>query len=303
MSDLLIHTNDLSYRFGQKLVLDKVNLKVPKNSIYGFLGPNGAGKTTTIKLLLGLLSCTNQSIHVFGKSIQTHRLEILQNTGALVETPSVYRHLSGRDNLLAANAIYCKSRKRIDEVLEIVSLTSVASQKVGTYSLGMIQRLSIALALLPDPQLLILDEPSNGLDPNGIIDIRNLLLHLNQNFNKTIFISSHLLAEVEKLTTNVGIINRGKLLFQGSMEELNSLSKAGVLIKTSNANEIQRILLENQISTLLIDDLTAQVLNTDENRIAKIIQILVSSNIDIYSVIPDKKSLEDIFLDITNNFN
>jgi ABC-type multidrug transport system ATPase subunit len=198
---MVINTNGLTFNFGSQTVVKELSLQVPEGSIYGFLGPNGAGKTTTIKLLLNLLQTQEGGIEIFGFDFKTHRTEILSQVGSLIEQPAIYAHLTGRENLIN-RAI-------------LLHLTQAANKKAGNYSLGMKQRLGIALALLSDPKLLILDEPTNGLDPNGIIEIRELLKKLVSEHKKTVFISSHLLGEIERMATHVGIINNGQLLFQG----------------------------------------------------------------------------------------
>lgn len=213
-----IETRDLSYKFaGNAPVLDNINLQVPTGSIYGFIGPNGAGKTTTLKLILGLLKKQNGKIEIFNQEFEQNRIAILQKTGSLIESPSFYGHLTAHENLQLLNKLYKTPEQRIDELLTIVGLENTKKKKAGKFSLGMKQRLSIAIALLPNPSLLILDEPTNGLDPSGIIETRELLKKLNAEQNITIVISSHLLAEIEKLVTHVGIINRGKMLFQGPL--------------------------------------------------------------------------------------
>src|ERR1700712_2350567 len=231
---MVISTNNLTFTFGNQTVVKSLSLQVPEGSIYGFLGPNGAGKTTTIKLLLNLLKTQEGSIHIFEKELQSNRIEILSQIGSLIEQPAIYLHLSGKENLLNRALLLQVSEQRVDEMLKLVHLTDAAHKKAGKYSLGMKQRLGIALALLPDPQLLILDEPTNGLDPNGIIEVRELLIRLVTQHNKTVFISSHLLAEGERMATHVGIINFGELLFQGSIGELQALSQPLVCIETNN---------------------------------------------------------------------
>ena len=211
---LIIETTHLSFGFSKdKTVLHDINLQIHQGAIYGFLGPNGAGKTTTIRLLLGLLTPNSGSIKLFGKSMPDNSLEIFNNIGAMIEIPSLYEHLTGFDNLEITSKIKDIPIKRIGEVLEIVKLTNAAKTKVKEYSMGMKQRLGLALALLSEPQLLILDEPTNGLDPQGMIETRELLQKLNEEFGITILVSSHLLSEIEKLVNHLGIINNGKLVF------------------------------------------------------------------------------------------
>ncbi|UFH57631.1 ABC transporter ATP-binding protein [Spirosoma sp. KNUC1025] len=227
-----IQTQQLSYCHGQQLIVDNLNLQVPVGSIFGFLGPNGSGKTTTIRLLLGLIRLTNPGIQLFGQDIRDERLSILRKVGALIEAPVLYPHLTGYENLQIGQLARQVGRNQIDCVLDMVDLTQDATKQVERYSLGMRQRLGIALALLGNPDLLILDEPTNGLDPSGIRDIRRLLVDLSQVHGKTVFISSHLLSEMEKLVTHVGILNRGHLLFQGPLTQLHHDFSAGISVQT-----------------------------------------------------------------------
>ncbi|NLR61471.1 ATP-binding cassette domain-containing protein [Chitinophaga polysaccharea] len=227
MSALIAEINHLHHTFNQHKVLEDLNLQIPAGSVYGILGPNGAGKTTTLFLLLGLLRLQAGRIRIFDKDIATHRVAILQQVGSLIEQPSLYGHLTGRENLDIFRRCYHCHKERIRDVLQQVELTEAAHQLVKTYSLGMKQRLAIAIALLSDPALLILDEPTNGLDPAGIIAMRSLVKTLNEEQGKTIILSSHLLGEVEKMATQVAIIRKGRLLYEGvphigqqSLEEL-----------------------------------------------------------------------------------
>ena len=207
MSAFAIETKQLSFSFHQgRKVVNELSLQVPQKSIYGFLGPNGAGKTTTIRLLTGMLLSNSDNIFINGLSLQKNIPKIFQDIGTLIETPSLYLHLTAKENLRIIVTMRGLNSKRIGEVLDIVGLGNVGDRKVKEYSLGMKQRLGIAMALLPDPQLLILDEPANGLDPSGIIHVRELLKRLNTEFGKTVFVSSHLLSEIEKTCTNIGII-------------------------------------------------------------------------------------------------
>lgn len=216
-----IETQQLTYAYGRQIVLDEVSLQMPAGSIFGFLGPNGAGKTTTLRLLLGLLQPQAGSIQVLGRSLHTDRASILQHIGALIESPSVYGHLSATENLEIWQQIYRCQRSRINEVLQLTGLTATGNKKVRHFSLGMKQRLGIAVALLHNPSLLILDEPTNGLDPHGIIDIRQLLHQLNAQ-GMSILVSSHLLSEIDKICTHAAIIHHGKISFQGTMEALRN---------------------------------------------------------------------------------
>ena len=207
----IIKTSGLTYQYAAGIkTLSDIHLEVKKGSIYGFLGPNGSGKTTTISLLLGLLNNQEGEIEIFGKRLNSDRINILKKIGSLIETPSLYGHLNAKENLEIYRAVYDAPKKRIPEVLEIVGLKDTGKKLVKKFSLGMKQRLSIALALLPNPELLILDEPSNGLDPAGIIEFRELIKNLNRKYNMTILILSHLLGEVEKMVSHLGIIYKGR---------------------------------------------------------------------------------------------
>lgn len=220
-----IEIKDLTYRYSkEETILNNISLQVPEGCIYGFLGPNGAGKTTTLRLILGLLKKQKGSIRLFNQSFDDHRIEILKRTGSLIESPSLYAHLTALENLTVLQKIYQCPTTRIKEVLDLVGLSNTGRKKAGKFSLGMKQRLSIAMALLPAPSLLILDEPTNGLDPGGIVEIRELLKKLNKQHQLTIVISSHLLSEIEKLVTHTGIIHRGRMVFQGPLEKLYELS-------------------------------------------------------------------------------
>ena len=228
MSAYSLETTDLHYRFSRKaVVLDKIDLRVPEGSIYGFLGPNGAGKTTTLRLVLGLLRSQQGRILFFGKPFAGKRVDILKKVGSLIESPSVYGQLTAVENLSVWQKLYQCPKERIATVLQWVGLADTGRKKAGHFSLGMKQRLGIAIALLNDPALLVLDEPTNGLDPGGMKEVRELLQRLNRDQGVTILLSSHLLYEMEKLVTHTGIINKGRLLFQGPLDELKSRHSGG----------------------------------------------------------------------------
>lgn len=227
MPDYIIRTESLNFNYSKhRRVLDNVSLNIPKGSIYGFLGPNGAGKSTTMRLLTGILPQQGDSIIMFGKPLKEQLPGVFERVGSLVESPALYLHLSGYNNLKYIAKLHNIPEIRIDEVLALVDLTRDAKRKAKQYSLGMKQRLAIAMALLNEPELLLLDEPVNGLDPNGIQDIRKLLIKLNREKGITIFVSSHLLAEIERMCTHVGIISKGKLRFEGTIQELAKQSGA-----------------------------------------------------------------------------
>jgi ABC-2 type transport system ATP-binding protein len=244
----VIKTTGLSYHYAKGVqTLFDINLHVERGSIYGFLGPNGSGKTTTLSLLLGLLNVQQGDIEIFGQHLHSNRADILKKIGWLIETPSLYTHLTAKENLEIYRSVYGASKERVNEVLKITGIEGTGKMIVKKFSLGMKQRLSIALALLPNPELLILDEPSNGLDPAGIIELRQLIKKLNKDYGMTILISSHLLVEVEKMVTHLGIIYKGKMLFQGSLPELHLFEKKGskLLVDTSDNDVAMKLLHEH----------------------------------------------------------
>lgn len=218
--EVVLQTRNLSKQYGKRMAVDNLSLEVRRGEIFGFLGPNGAGKTTTIRMLLGLITPTSGSGEILGHDVISQRARILPRVGALVETPALYLYMTGRDNLRAVAAVLGGvPEKRIDAVLEMVGMGLRQKDRVRTYSLGMKQRLGVAMALLQDPDVLILDEPANGLDPAGIVEMRDLM-HRLASEGKTVFISSHLLTEVQQICTRVAIINLGKLVTESTVEEL-----------------------------------------------------------------------------------
>jgi len=301
MSELVIETRGLTYTFGAQKVVDNLSLQVKKGSIYGFLGPNGAGKTTSIKILLNLLKSAADTVFLFGKEINSHRIESLRRLGALVEQPAIYGHLTGKENLINRCILLNLNKSKATELLEQVGLTEAANKKAANYSLGMKQRLGIALALLADPELLLLDEPTNGLDPNGIIEIRNLMIDLATNHGKTILVSSHLLSEIERIATHVGIINKGKLVFQGTISELQNLSKPTLEIETSDIAGAAAFLIENGYVLTVSESKKLSLLYNSPVESAKINALLINNGYDVSSICPVRKDLEHLFLDITKN--
>ncbi|MBK9505375.1 MAG: ATP-binding cassette domain-containing protein [Bacteroidetes bacterium] len=295
-----ITTNNLTYRFnGKETVLSDINLQVPTGSIYGFLGPNGAGKTTTLRLLLGLLKKQDGEINIFNLPFEKNRIDILRKTGSLIESPSLYAHLSAKENLAILQKVYQCKPSRIEEVLKIVGLENTGKKSTGKFSLGMKQRLSIAIALMHEPELLILDEPTNGLDPNGIIEMRELLKQLNKDLGMTILVSSHLLAEIEKMVTHVGIINKGKLIFQGTMGELHEAQhqQSFMCFETGNVEKSKEVLKTNGIQFQQEgSQLHMPVL--ERELIASINKQLVEQDIKVYQISIVKNDLESIFIDL-----
>lgn len=297
----VIKTNALTYYYSpQEKTLSEINLEVERGSIYGFLGPNGSGKTTTLSLILGLLNSPEGSIEIFGQHLHSNREGVLKKIGSLIESPSLYGHLTAKENLNVYRTVYGASKSRVDEVLNTVGLGDTGKKLVKRFSLGMKQRLSIALALLPDPELLILDEPSNGLDPAGIIELRELIKRLNKEHGMTILISSHLLAEVEKMVTHVGIILKGKMLFQGSLSALHSFQQKGsrLLVKTSDNERAYELLSERQPRK--VEENLSIAFDSDQ-QIADINRMLTQHGLDVYLLSPQKNDLEHLFIDLTSS--
>lgn len=298
MSIISISNLNFGYKKNQS-ILKELNLEVPTGSIYGFLGANGAGKSTTIRNILGLLKPQSGKVLVFGKEIRAERPEIFRRIGSLIESPSLYSHLSADDNLAIASKYRAVDKKKIGEVLEKVGLLDNRKKKVKNYSTGMKQRLGLAIALLHDPALLLLDEPTNGLDPSGITEIRKIILRLREE-GSTILLSSHLLAEVERIATHVGIIKSGKMIFEGSLADLEALkfSQQTLALKIPDANQAQALLKEFSIVSVNPGQLEVQIKHKED--IPKIIRILVAGAIDVYEVRLLKSDLEKMFMSITN---
>ena len=298
----LIRTENLNFSFSKGLkTLDNVNLDVPKGSIYGFLGPNGAGKTTTLRLLLGLLRNQQGTIEIFDKQFSSHRLEILNRLGSLIEQPSLYGHLTAKENLEIYRRIHKTDKSRIQEVLKTVGLENTGKKKARQFSLGMKQRLSVAIALLHQPELLILDEPTNGLDPNGIIEVRELMKKLNKEYGTTVLVSSHILNEVERMATHVGIIHKGKMLFQGTLPELQQMKTKQVSLEIeTNDNSKALGTLQQQFAVHQQHD-KILIPYRDKQQAADINKLLVQNGLDVYLLQPQQSDLEQLFIDITSN--
>lgn len=295
-----IRITDLSYSYNRnRSVLKNVSLLIPKRSIYGFLGPNGAGKTTTMRLLLGLLKNQSGVIRYFGEDFQTTKKAILYQVGSLIETPSLYQHLTATENLEIYRLTYGCAKSRIVDVLEIVGLLAVAQKKVKSFSQGMKQRLGIALALLHDPEILLLDEPMNGLDPSGIMEMRSLLKELNAQSGKTILMSSHLLDELEKTATHVGILNKGSVVFQGTLEELRKRKSAFTTyqVAVDDVTRAQSLLPKHAI--IETNGNVVSLKYEDEERVSDTIALLVRGGVRISGITKERHDLENLFLELT----
>ncbi|MBY0595227.1 ABC transporter ATP-binding protein [Bacillus bingmayongensis] len=297
MKDQIVVTNGLTKKYKKHTSVDGLNLRIERGQIYGFLGPNGAGKTTTIRMLLGLIRPTKGNIEIFGQDLNKNRLQILQRIGSLVESPTYYGNLTGRENLGAVRRLRNLPEKRVDEVLEIVRLTKVANRLTKEYSLGMKQRLGIAVALLSNPDLLILDEPTNGLDPSGIQEIRELIKELPM-AGMSVLVSSHLLSEIDQMATQVGIINNGKMIFQDSIERLRQKRKPLLKVGVSDVMKANAILKGKGLKADLQKDFL-WLPQTEPEFVSEINSILVHSGVSVYRLEEVKRTLEDIFLELT----
>lgn len=297
----LINIRDLSYGFSpNKLILKNVSLSVPKGSIFGFLGANGAGKSTTMKLMLGSLPDESNTIEIFNQKLPELYPEGFQKIGSLIDSPAFYDHLSGWENLIILSKLRGLPDSECERVLNLVDLWDSRKMKMKKYSLGMKQRLAIAMTMLGNPELLILDEPVNGLDPNGMLEIRELLLKLNKEQGITIFISSHLLQEVEKMVTHLAIISHGAIKFSGSVEELNSHYRHNHMrIGLNNASVFMQHIPEYYVAKI-IDDHAIEVTVQSKEDVSKLTKILVMNDAEIFEI-RNSAGLEDWFMEITKN--
>lgn len=294
-----IETFTLTKKYGKSNAVESLNMEVPEGSIYGFLGPNGAGKSTTMKMILGLVKPDTGSVKVLESAVNnTNRLEILKKTGSLIESPSYYGHLTGKENLQIIAMLKGVPEKEIQEVLRIVRLENQQRKKVSQYSLGMKQRLGLACALLGHPQVLLLDEPTNGLDPAGIQEMRELICSLPSKYGITVLVSSHLLSEIDQMADYTGIIDHGKMIFQGELSQLHMHSRKKLLLRTQNNEAAARILQDrkivckNQGGQLILPDLS-------DDQTSYFVSVLVREGIGVLRIEEQQKSLEEIFLSLT----
>ena len=295
----IIETHDLCKQYGNTLRVAHLDLDVPEGSIYGFLGPNGAGKSTTLKMILGLVRPTAGNIKVLGKKMDgTNRLSILRQVGSLIESPSYYGHLTGEENLRIIQTLRGVPERNIREVLQIVRLDGQRGKKVAHYSLGMKQRLGLAAALLGYPRLLILDEPTNGLDPAGIQEMRELICELPGRFGMTVVVSSHLLNEIDQMADHVAIIREGELVFQDTLEALHGRSRHHLALRTTNNPVAQAILQEKSVSCREEEGYLVLPILTDELA-AQLTRLLAERRLGVIRLEERQKSLEDIFLELT----
>jgi ABC-type multidrug transport system ATPase subunit len=296
----IIDVVGLTKAFKEVTAVDNLSFSVPEGEVYGFLGQNGAGKSTTIRMLLTLIRPTSGTVSILGKDLLKHRKEVLAQTGAIIEKPDLYNYLTALENIgmMARLSGVRATRKDLLQGLERVGLAERAESKVKTFSQGMKQRLGIACALVHNPQLIILDEPTNGLDPQGIADVRNLILSLSKNEGKTVFVSSHLLSEIEVMADSMLIIDSGKKVAEGKVSDLLNPSDTLVLLETDNDNRTIDFLQATSWSSALQQNGKGIVLKMHRRQIPSLNEELVRQGIQVYSL-RAKHSLEDYFLTLT----
>jgi ABC-2 type transport system ATP-binding protein len=294
-----IRTAGLTHRFGTATVLDDVGLEVPEGALYGFLGPNGAGKTTTLRVLLGLLRRQQGTVEIFGRTFERHARAILARIGSSIETPSVYGHLTATENLEVWRRLFGCRRQRVRDVLGIVGLADTGRKRVDRFSLGMKQRLAIAVALLHEPELLVLDEPTNGLDPHGILEIRALLVALNRQHGTTILVSSHLLHEVERLVTHIGIIHRGVLRVQGALDVLvaQQAESSRTTVHTDDPQAAAALAGEMGVDARVEGRLVVMRALAPGDA-ARLAASITSRHLKLFELSTTRASLESLFLDL-----
>lgn len=300
MNEHAVVTRGLTRRFGRLTAVDDLSLAVPRGGVYGFLGPNGAGKSTTIRLLLGLIRAHGGEVEILGRRVDGHRPP-LERVGSLVESPSLYPHLTGRENLEVLCRLTGTPRERLRAALRLVRLEDVADRPVKTYSMGMRQRLGLAAAFLRDPELLILDEPTNGLDPAGIHEIRDLLRALPERTGVTVFLSSHLLAEVEQVATHIGVIREGRLVFQGSLDELCAEAGECVVVGVDRPERAVRLLREAGWQAEVVDGERVEVRAGGRSDAAMINAHLGRGGVNVYELAVRRPTLEETFLRLTGD--
>lgn len=294
MADLAIATEGLSKSYGGVRVVDGVGLKVPEGAVYGFLGPNGAGKSTTMKMILGLVRPSAGEVDVLGERMdRRNRLAILAQVGSLIESPSCYRHLTARENLDIVRRLKGLGEDSIDEALETVGLANTGRKLVGQFSLGMRQRLGLAAAILGNPRLVLLDEPTNGLDPEGIHEMRELIRTLPQTRGTTALVSSHLLSEVEQMSDHLGIISQGQMVWQGTLTAMRSHARRQLAFRTTDDRRAAALLGAQEQDGWLLAPFV------DDDAVARSSVDLVRAGIGLVRIEERNESIEDIFLSLT----
>lgn len=297
----VLEVNDLCKSFKGRLVIDNISFSVDEGDVYGFLGPNGSGKTTTIRMLLNLIHPDSGTVRIEGYDVKEDFKRAVKRVGAIVESPRFYPYLSGRKNLeLMANLIGSLSENSVLDVLNMVDLTDRADDRVKTYSLGMMQRLGIANALLNEPRLVILDEPTNGLDPQGMKEIRDLIIELSSKKNITFFISTHLLHEVELMCNKVAILNNGRIVYKGRVDDLLNEDYEMVEINTKMPEMTFDLIRNNDYVKDVRIDKMGVLVKIERGTSSKLNRFLLSNNIDVDYLIPKNQSLEELFIDVVS---
>jgi len=300
-----LQTKGLTRHFQGVTAVDAIDLAVPQGAVFGFLGPNGAGKTTTIRMLLGLIKPTSGNIVLNGHDIHTHREQALTGVGAIVESPALYAHLTGTETMAITAKLLRKPLSAVAALIELVGLTNAADRTVKTYSLGMRQRLALARALIGEPRLLILDEPTNGLDPAGIAQMRNLIRELPSRFGTTVLLSSHLLSEIEQMADHCALIANGKLVFQDRLEVLQARARPQIVIETTQPKDVQRHLAQHNVDVDIDIDFEMSKqdvrvhrdLNTSDRTL--LLAGLVKAGIPVSGFWVERPNLESLFLQLT----
>lgn len=293
--DSVINVDNLSKTYGKTTVLSDVSLTIPKGAVYGFIGPNGAGKSTTMKIILGLVQPSNGEVEIFGERLTSrNRREFMLKVGGMIEEPAGYPHLTGMENIEVVRRLLGFPRENIEWALDIVGLEQAKNKKVSQYSLGMKQRLGIALAICRRPALLVLDEPTNGLDPYGIDEMRDLLANLAANEGTTIMVSSHILSELEKVSTHFGILHRGKLIFEGSRSDLLNTHSPSLFIRVDNNEKCLSLFpsASHVGGGIELPDIP-------DCDITQVCETIIASGLNIFEVTRSRESLEEIFMSLT----
>ncbi|MFW6597371.1 ABC transporter ATP-binding protein [Propionibacteriaceae bacterium Y2011] len=294
----VVATEKLTKRYGDRAVVQDLDLRIPEGSVYGFLGPNGSGKSTTMKMLLSLIRPTSGRAEVFGTEMtRATRRDLLGQIGSLIESPPGYAHLTGRENLRIVQRLLGLTDQQVDHAVRLVRLQDQLDKKVREFSLGMKQRLGIAMALARQPKLLILDEPTNGLDPAGIEEIRRLLSGLADS-GVTVMVSSHLLEEIDKTATVLGILSQGRMIFQGTRDQLFSAAAPDVLINCTDPVQAHRV-LAGEFGTTCENQFVIRLAGLDDETTARAVATLVGARIGVHGVRREEQSLEDVFMGLT----
>lgn len=292
----IIHATNLQKSFLFQKVVDNLSLSIPEGSLYGFLGPNGAGKTTTMRMLIGLLKPDEGEILFKGKRVSDWKESLFEHVGCFIDSPNYYPNLSAYENLAYVQKLIGQPMSEVERVLKVTGIYYAKDKKVKNYSLGMKQRLGLAFALLNDPEVLILDEPTNGLDPEGVHEVRNLLIELCKNEGKTVFVSSHNLAEIEMMAEYISLINKGELVYEGKLEAV--LSSGEFRLKVDQKEETKKILNTAKVSWQLEENGQFK-LQVSEDQIPAINRMLVQNDVNVYELAGRKQTLEEIFLNLT----